>query len=96
MKSNGEIAPPRRAAMLFLGMGVLAQLSRDAAQSPARQAISFGTGVSMLGLATMGVAELARGFAGPGILLAGLAEAALGVLHLAVWARGRQTAQEAP
>ncbi len=71
----------RRAAMLFLGYTAIAATARDAEASPARRAFLLGVAVSMGGLAVLGAAEFARGYAGPGILLAVAGESAF-----AAWA----------
>jgi hypothetical protein len=64
----------KRAGMLFLGLAALLYASRDAGVSTARTAISPGLAVAMGGLAVTGVYEFVRGYAGPGIWLAILAE----------------------
>ncbi len=60
----------RRAAVLFLGFGVIVWRIRDADASPAIQAICVGWGVAMLALAVLGSMEFVRGFAGVGIFAA--------------------------
>ena len=47
----------RRAAMLFLGFGVISWLSRNAQPSATRQAISLGIAMSMFGLTILGILE---------------------------------------
>ncbi len=79
----------RRAAFLFLGYATLAFLSRDAANSVARQAIIAGVGVMMGGLAILGAAEWLRGYAGPGILLAVGGEAVIAAACLYLWLTNR-------
>ena len=79
----------RRAAMLFLGLATLAFTSRNAAHSEARQSIMAAVGVTMAALAILGVAELARGYAGPGIFLAIGGELLLVILYLRIWLEHR-------
>ena len=79
----------RRAAALFLGVAVTSFLARDLAPSPGRSAIAAGVAVMMLALALLGTVEFVRGYAGPGIFLAVIAEAALGGSLLMVWMRDR-------
>ncbi|MEN0068476.1 MAG: hypothetical protein AAGA48_40520 [Myxococcota bacterium] len=57
----------RRAAMLFLGIAVLAYGTRNVVATDARRAISAGFGVTMGALAALGTVEFVRGVAGPGI-----------------------------
>ena len=45
--------------------------------------------VIMLGLASLGIYEFARGFAGVGIWIAIVAEVFLGVNHLRIWFSNR-------
>lgn len=75
----------RRASMLFVGYAAIAFLSRHELPSASRQAIAFGIGTSMLGFAVLGLFELLRGFAGPGILLPMAAELFLGLSYFSVW-----------
>ena len=81
----------RRAAMLFLGIAVVAWVGRDAAHSASRQALCIGLTVAMLALVVLGTAELIRGFAGVGILLAVFTEALLGGLYLRLYLGNRDT-----
>ncbi|GLQ18726.1 hypothetical protein [Maritalea porphyrae] len=67
----------RRAAMLFLGVAVLSWNFRGANAPQTQRAFSLGTIVMMLGLASVGIFELARGFAGFGILFAIITELAI-------------------
>ena len=64
----------RRAAALFLGIGVMFLLARDAPPSRCRTALCAGFIVASSMLAVLGAFELATGNAGPGILLAVLVE----------------------
>lgn len=75
----------RRASMLFMGISVICWFARDAEDSVARQAVSAGLAVSMLGLAGTGLFELGRGAVGPGVVPAIAAEVALGSLYARVW-----------
>ncbi|HEY0231619.1 MAG TPA: hypothetical protein VGC55_10225 [Dokdonella sp.] len=74
----------RRGAALFLGIGVMFALARDAEPSPARSALCTGFAVACLALAVLGVFELARGRAALGILSAVAVELALACALLAV------------
>lgn len=79
----------RRAAMLFLGLSVLAWFIRNAGHSESRQAVCLCFSVSMLGLAILGTVEYLRGFANIGIALAVVTEAILASLYFKVWLSGR-------
>ncbi|MEM0963602.1 MAG: hypothetical protein AAGK21_13815 [Bacteroidota bacterium] len=79
----------RQAAFLF-GAGVTLWAARDAALSPARQAIALGVSVSMLGLAVLGAVEFLRGEAHATIGVAILVEIALGVAFLRDWLAHRE------
>jgi hypothetical protein len=72
----------RRAAALFLGVGVMFVLARDAQPSQTRTALTVGFSVACLALAAIGVFEFATGHAGAGILLAVVVEVGLAVLLL--------------
>lgn len=80
----------RRASMLFVGYAAVALLSRDEPPSSARQAIAFGMGASMAGFVALGLFELLRGRAGPGILLPMGVELGLALSYFSVWSRGRR------
>lgn len=75
----------RRAAILFLGIGVLSWGIRDAEPSATRQAICLGLLVMMLGMATLGIVEFLRGAAGLGIVLAIVVELFLGIAYFKIW-----------
>ena len=60
----------RRASMMFLGLAVTAFAVKDLSDLMAQRALSLGLGVMMVALALLGIIELIRGFAGPGILFA--------------------------
>ena len=75
----------RRAAMLFLGVGVLSWLIRNAIHSVARQAICAGLTVMMFSLALLGSIEYFRGYAGLGVGLAVLTELLLGLAYFKIW-----------
>jgi hypothetical protein len=67
----------RRGAALFLGIGVMLFLARNAEPSSSRFALSQGLAVGCIALAALGVIELVTGHAGIGILSAVLVEVAL-------------------
>ena len=60
----------RRGGALFLGLGVMLWLARDAQSSPAREAMAVGFAASCAVLAALGICEFAAGHAGVGIWLA--------------------------
>lgn len=72
----------RRAAILFLGFGILMWLVRNTENSPANRAICIGWGTAMTALAILGTLEFVRGFAGGGIFIAVFIEAFIGVSYL--------------
>ncbi len=72
----------RREAILFLGLATIALLGRNAPDSVMRRAVSSGLCVIMVGLVCLGVFELLRGVAGPGILLAVAAEGLFALLYM--------------
>jgi hypothetical protein len=79
-----DSAPPallvaRRGGALFLGLGLMLWLARNAEVSSARNAIAAGLSASCATLAFLGTLEFASGHAGAGIWLAIIVEAALGV-----------------
>ena len=82
----------RRSAALFLGVGIMFYLARDAQPSRSRTALSVGLSVACLALAALGVFELTTGHAGPGILSAVVVEFGLAVLFLYVEHRQPRTA----
>jgi len=67
----------RRGGALFLGLGAMLLLARDAGPSPARSAIASGLALGCATLAALGAYELAAGHAGLGIVLAIIVEIAL-------------------
>ncbi len=72
----------RRAAVLFLGFGILMWLVRNAEGSPMRRAICIGWGTTMVALAILGTLEFLRGFVGIGIFSAVFIETFIGVSYL--------------
>jgi hypothetical protein len=72
----------RRAAVMFFGMATMCFYARDIKDPVAQRAIALGYGAMMVGLAVLGGFELARGTAGPGILLAIAAELLFAALYL--------------
>ncbi|PHR61073.1 MAG: hypothetical protein COA43_05380 [Robiginitomaculum sp.] len=75
----------RRAAIMFLGIAVLAWLGRKSAPSSLRQAVCLGMGVMMIGLALLGLGEFARGYTKAGILLAVTTEFMFGFAYVYLW-----------
>lgn len=80
----------RRASMLFVGYAAIAFLSRHEPPSASRQSISFGIGTSMSGFVALGLFELVRGVAGPGILLPMAVELFLALCYLSIWSRDKR------
>ena len=74
----------KRAAMLFLGLAVLAFLGRNAPPSHLRQAVSAGMAAALAGLMLTGMYEFFVGTAGGGIWVAIGGEAVFLVLYLRV------------
>lgn len=72
----------RRSAVLFVALGVMFYLARNASPSVSRNALSSGLMVGVFGLAALGVGEWLNGHAGPGILLPVAVEIALGLAFL--------------
>ena len=81
----------RRASMFFVGYAAIALLSRHEPPSASRQSISFGIATSMAGFATLGLLELLRGFAGPGILLPIAVEIFLAFSYFSIWSRDKRS-----
>ena len=75
----------RRAAMLFLGLVVLAYSSRNSTELGAIRSISLCISTTMLSLAVLGSVEFIRGFAGVGIVPAIITETLLGVFYVRVF-----------
>lgn len=83
----------RRASMFFVGYAAIAYFSRNEPRTAARQSISLGIGTSMAGFATLGLFELLRGFAGPGILLPMLVEVFLATSYFSIWSMDKRRAE---
>ena len=64
----------RRTAALFLGIGVMFFVARNAEASVARQALLAGFGIGCAALAALGLFELAMGRVGAGIFVAVVTE----------------------
>jgi hypothetical protein len=79
----------RRGAALFLGIGVMFLMARNAEESQARTALVRGFSIACIALAASGLYELAAGHAGVGILSAALVELSLAVAFLAVTRTGK-------
>jgi hypothetical protein len=60
----------RRTSMFMLGLSILLFLSKNLPHSTARQFICLSTGITMLGLASMGSTELIRGTVNSSMLVA--------------------------
>jgi hypothetical protein len=72
----------RRGASLFLSLGVIFLLARNAAPSPSRSALVVGFVVGCLSLAALGVYEFLSGHANISILFAVAVEIALALAFL--------------
>lgn len=79
----------RRAAALFLGIGVMFVLARNSEPSQSRMALTSGFIVACLTLAALGIFELLSGHAGVGILSAVVVEVALAVAFLSCMRKDR-------
>ncbi|ESP92547.1 MULTISPECIES: hypothetical protein [Pseudoalteromonas] len=75
----------RRAAILFLTLGILSWLMRNAEHSESRQMVCLSFIIMMFGLAILGTFEYVREYAGVGIGLAIVTELALGFAYLKVY-----------
>ena len=69
----------RRSAVIFAALGLIFFWVRNEPPSVTRNALSSGFMVGCFGLAALGFSEWLNGHTGPGILLAVLAELALGL-----------------
>ena len=77
----------RRAAALFLGIGVMFYLARNAQPSQSRTALSVGLVTGCLSLAVLGVFEFTTGHAGLGIWSAVVVELGLAAAFIpSIWA----------
>lgn len=65
--SPAGILMARRMSALFLGIGLILYLGRDAENSALRRSVCTGVSVSMAALALFGMYDFAAGGAGPGI-----------------------------
>ncbi|MBP0943340.1 MULTISPECIES: hypothetical protein [Pseudomonas] len=83
----------RRAAALYLGVGVMLFLARDAGPSVARSALVAGFVTACLTLAALGIFELLSGHANPGILAAVAIEVLFSLAFLFVQHRERHLVQ---
>lgn len=79
----------RRAAMMFAGFAVLGFLGGTARSPETRLIVALSIGVAMFALGLLGLYEFARGFAGPGILIAVVIEFAICIGFL--WAIRHET-----
>ncbi len=87
---DGALFMTRRGSMLMLGPAVLLFFARNLRHSPGRQAIALSIGATMVGLAVLGLFELARGVAGTDILFPVTVETLVGMSYLAVWVYNRR------
>jgi len=85
----------RRAAALFLGIGVMFYLARDTQSSQSRKALAIGLSTGCLALAALGIFEFATGHAGPGIWSAVVVEVALATAFISS-ARGEAVHADGP
>ncbi len=77
----------RRAGVLFFGLFTISFLGRSAPHSLLRQAYLVGICVIMFGLIFTGLFEFIFSNVGPGIWLAIITEAVLGVFSALIWFR---------
>lgn len=81
----------KRAAMLFLGLSILAFMSRDEPTSTLRQSLIIAFGASMFGLMCIGIFEFIRGEAGFGIWLAILVEMSFSICYFFLWRKAQSS-----
>jgi hypothetical protein len=81
----------RRTAMFMLGLSILMFLSKNLPHSTARQFICLSTGITMLGLASMGSTELIRGTVNSSMLVAISIETILGSSFLITFFKNMKT-----
>jgi len=84
----------RRAGALFIAFAVIAYLGRTAAPSSLRQAVCLGLSLSFGALAVLGIFELTRGYAGPGILFPIVAETLFAYAYWLIWRNSRFEAED--
>lgn len=72
----------RRGAALFLGLGIMFILARNAEPSPVRAALAYGFSVACLGLGALGLYEYFTGHVNAAIFFAILVEFVLAILLL--------------
>lgn len=80
----------RRGGMLLLVISVLGFLARNSAHSSARQAILMAIGISMAGLAGLGLFEFLRGFVNSSMLFPVTIESLVAVFHFRLWFASRK------
>jgi hypothetical protein len=88
-ESESAIFMSRRAAILFLGIGLLSWLVRNATHSTSTQSIKMSFAIIMFGLVLLGSFEYIIGNAGIGIGLAIITELLLGVAYSKLWLSNR-------
>jgi hypothetical protein len=88
-ESESAIFMSRRAAILFLGIGLLSWLVRNATHSTSTQSIKMSFAIIMFGLFLLGSFEYIIGNAGIGIGLAIITELLLGVAYSKLWLSNR-------
>jgi hypothetical protein len=82
----------RRTAMFMLGLSILMFLSKNLPHSKARQFICLSTGITMLGLASMGSTELIRGTVNSSMLAAISIETIFGASFFILFFKKRRVA----
>ncbi len=75
----------KRAAMLFVGLATLCWLARNSQSAEVQRLVAAVLGLSMGGMALVGLFEFARSNAGLGIWLAILPEALIAALYARMW-----------
>ena len=81
----------RRTAMFMFGLSILMYLSKNLPHSTARQFICLSTGITMLGLASMGSTELIRGTVNSSMLVAISLEIVLGTSFFITFFKNMKT-----
>jgi len=80
----------RRSGGLFFLLTLLLFTLRDLAPGAVRTAVAGAMALGMAAMALLGLVELARGIAGPGIVVAVVAELVFALAFASVWRRERQ------
>ena len=89
LPSEASSVIARRASVFMLGISVLLFFSRNLPHSDARQFICISSGITMIGLACMGIYEHFLGTVNSSIFIAIIIETILGLLFVIIVLRNR-------